>query len=82
MLENNPHVNGINTSITQQDAKNSFFFNREKNYGSLQSQEYEQAKKVVYNNCKFDDPVTRMQKEMGLKQEFLTPRRSESGNEW
>jgi hypothetical protein len=28
MLENNPNVNGINTSITKQDALNSFFFNR------------------------------------------------------
>jgi hypothetical protein len=37
MLENNPNVNGIDTSLTKQDALNSFFFNREKNYGSLQS---------------------------------------------
>lgn len=28
MLENNPTINGIDTSLTKQDAKNSFFFNR------------------------------------------------------
>jgi hypothetical protein len=37
MLETNPNINGINTSITKQEAKNSFFFNRENNFGSLQS---------------------------------------------
>lgn len=57
MLENNTEINGINTSITKQDAKNSLFFNREKNFGSLQNKEYASSKKVVYKNCKFDDPV-------------------------
>lgn len=37
MIEDNKEINGINTSITKQDAQNSFFFNRLKNYGSLQS---------------------------------------------
>ena len=60
MLQNNQELNGINTSITKQDAKNSLFFNREKNFGSLQSQQHTEGKKVVYKNCKFDDPVSRM----------------------
>ncbi len=38
MVESDPNINGINTSIVKQDAKNSFFFNRDKNFGSLQSQ--------------------------------------------
>jgi len=37
MLEKNPEKNGISTAVVKQDAKNSFFFNRDKNYGSLQS---------------------------------------------
>ena len=37
MIEDNKEINGINTSITKQDVQNSFFFNRLKNYGSLQS---------------------------------------------
>jgi hypothetical protein len=35
MLEKNQEVNGIDTTLVKQDAKNSFFFNREANYGSL-----------------------------------------------
>lgn len=75
MLEKDAEINGINTSIVKQDAKNSFFFNREKNFGSLQSEEYEEQKKVVYHNCKFDDSITRMRKEIAVKQEEITPLR-------
>ena len=48
MLENNKEINGIDTSITKQEAKNSLFFNRDKNFGSLQSKQYEESKKIVY----------------------------------
>ena len=75
MIQHDPKINGINTSITKQDAKNSFFFNREKNYGSLQAQEYEESKKVVYSNCKLDDPYNRMKEILGVKVEEKTPRR-------
>lgn len=75
MLATNAQVNGINTSITKQDAKNSFFFNREKNFGSLQSAEYEQAKKVVYKNCRLEDPHAKAIERIGLmiKHEEITP---------
>jgi hypothetical protein len=75
MLEKGPDINGINTSIVKQDAQNSFFFNRDKHFGSLQPSEYEEHKQVVYHNCKFDDALTRMRKEMGIKQEEITPMR-------
>lgn len=67
MLEKSNEVNGIDTTLTKQDAKNSFFFNRDKNFGSLHPDEHEQAKKVAYNNCKLDDPVTRMRQAMAVK---------------
>lgn len=75
MLEKGQDVNGIDTHIVKQDAKNSFFFNRDQNFGSLQSAEYEEGKKVVYNNCKFNDAVARMRKEIEVKKEEITPMR-------
>lgn len=75
MIENNPNVNGINSSLIKQDAKNSFFFNREKNFGSLQSKEHDESKKVVYSNCKFDDSVSRLKEYMLIKKEEMTPYR-------
>lgn len=82
MIEDNKDINGINTSITKQEAQNSFFFNRAKNYGSLQPKEYQEAKKVVYSNCKFDDPVSRMQREVILKEEHITPMRQQNASDW
>ena len=75
MLESRNEVNGIDTSIVKQDAKNSLFFNREKNFGSLQSREYEEGKTVIYANCKLDDAVSRMRTSLLVKQEEVTPLR-------
>jgi hypothetical protein len=75
MIENNPNANGIDTSLVKQDGKNSFFFNRENNFGSLQSKEHDESKKVVYSNCKFDDPASRLKEYMLVKKEEMTPYR-------
>lgn len=81
MIQHDPNINGINTAITKQEAKNSFFFNREKNYGSLQLEEYEASKKVVYSNCKLDDPYSKMREFMKVKVEEKTPLRAD-GKAW
>ena len=81
MIQHDPNINGINTTITKQEAKNSFFFNREKNYGSLQLEEYEASKKVVYSNCKLDDQYSKVREFMRVKVEEKTPLRAD-GKAW
>lgn len=34
MIESDKNANGINKAITLQEAKNSIFFNRDRNFGS------------------------------------------------
>ncbi len=40
-------------AIANQQAKNSIFFNRDKNFGSYLAEDSEKAKKIHYNNCRF-----------------------------
>lgn len=79
MLEKNSQINGIDTTLVKQDAKNSFFFNREINYGSLHGPLHEDAKKVVYQNCKLDDPISKIRQDIIVKREEVTPLRTDNG---
>lgn len=39
-------------AIIGQEAKNSIFFNRDKNFGSYLTEESEKSKKINYQNCR------------------------------
>jgi uncharacterized protein YegP (UPF0339 family) len=41
MLEKESAINGIDTSLVKQNAKNAFFFNKDSNFGSLHGTEHE-----------------------------------------
>lgn len=76
MLGTDKTQNGIDTSITKQEAQNAVFFNKDTKLGSLQNEDYERSKKVNYSNCKLEEQKIFDQKHLhqqGTYQDYHIP---------